>query len=114
VGLDNTAAGHKSGTVELDFQSDGTQSGAVTGLPSVTLSLSGNVYRLAADTITAPTNVYVHVGDGGGTGSEFLTVANTDLADGFSESLKAAAAGVTGTLSGASGTANVAAVPATA
>jgi hypothetical protein len=104
VGLNDTTAGAKSGTVELDFQSDGSQSGSVSSLPSIDLSLSGNVYRLAADTITAPTNVYVHTGAGGGSLSELLTVQNTDPNDGFSEALKATATGVTGTLTGASGT----------
>ncbi len=64
---------------------------ASSDLGTQTLNLSGNVYRLADPSISAPTNVYLHVGDGGGTYGENLTVANIDPADGYSEGLDAAA-----------------------
>ena len=105
VGLDNTTAGAKSGTVTLNYQTDGSVSGVAADLASPTISLTGNVYRYAAPSVTAPSNVILHVGDDGGTVTENLSVANIAPADGYTENLVAAATGaVTGGLSGASGT----------
>ncbi len=105
AGLNNTTAGAKSGTVTLSFGS-GTGTGTPVPLSPQTVALSGNVYREAAASITAPVNLYVHVGDGGGTASAALIASNTDVADNFSEALDATILGVvSGGLSGASGTA---------
>ena len=104
IGLDNTSAGAKSGTVALSYVSDGSVSGNPETLTGATLAITGNVYRYANPVITAPTNVIVHVGDGGGSYNEALTVANADPADGYSEGLRAAALGVaSGPLSTATG-----------
>ncbi|WP_294533083.1 CARDB domain-containing protein, partial [uncultured Rhodoblastus sp.] len=100
VGVDDTSAGAKSGTVQIQFTSDGTVSGAKTPLPSQELALSGNVYRLAKPQISTPATAYVHVGD---PGSEALTISNADPADGYSENLIATAVGVTGALISDSG-----------
>jgi hypothetical protein len=75
-----------------------------TSFADAPINLSGNVYRYAAPSVTAPANGVLHVGDDGGTVTEALTVANTAPADGFSEGLDASATGaVTGDLQGASG-----------
>jgi hypothetical protein len=66
-----------------------------TALTDATVAVSGSVYREAAGTI-APIAITVHVGD---PGTAALTVANTDPADGFSESLIAAVTGASGGLS---------------
>ena len=72
--------------------------------PDAPINLSGNVYRYAAPSVTAPANGVLHVGDDGGTVTVALTVANTAPADGFSEGLDASATGaVTGGLRDASG-----------
>ncbi|MGA3402999.1 MAG: choice-of-anchor D domain-containing protein, partial [Acetobacteraceae bacterium] len=91
VGLNDLTAGAESGTVGLDYQTDGTVSGIEADLGTQTLNLSGNVYRLADPSISAPTNVYLHTGDNGGSVTEGLTIANADPADGYSEGLEAAA-----------------------
>lgn len=64
---------------------------ASSDLGTQTLNLSGNVYRLANPSITAPANVFLHTGDGGGTYGENLTIANIAPHDGYSEGLDAAA-----------------------
>ncbi len=111
VGVDNTSAGLKSGTVDLLFASDGTVSnggvGATTPLPTVDLTVTGSVYRLANAQITPPSNVIVHVGSG--TVTETLTVANADPVDGYSEELIATASGVSGTVAGDTGSVELAA-----
>jgi hypothetical protein len=105
VGLDNTSAGAQSGTVTMDFASDGSVSGVNGAYPETQdMTLTGNVYRLAAASITVP-DVILHVGDGSGSVTELLTVTNTDPADGYSESLLATAlGGAGGDVTGASGT----------
>jgi hypothetical protein len=106
VGVNDSSAGAKSGTVSLVYDSDGSVSGVAASLGSQTLNVSGSVYRYAAPSVTAPTGVILHVGDGGGSVTEALTVANTAAADGFSEGLDAAANGVvSGNLTGVSGNA---------
>jgi hypothetical protein len=86
AGLDNTTGGAKIGTVTLTYATDGTVSNVASSLPGPVLNLTGNVYRYAAPSITAPSGVILHAGDGGGTATEALTVANTSPADGYSES----------------------------
>ena len=110
VGVTNTADGAKSGTVTLSLQSAGSDVPSLTGgngnvtLPSQTITVTGNVYNEAAPSVTAPSNVVLHVGDDGGTATEALTVANTAPADAYSENLLAAVTGaVTGSLLGAAG-----------
>ena len=68
----------------------------ITALPGQTISVTGTVYREAVASI-APINEVIHVGD---PGSASLTVANTDPADGFSESLQASIVGATGFTAG--------------
>jgi hypothetical protein len=101
VGVNNTSAGALSGDVTIDFQSGPS----LIALNPQTIAVSGSVYRLASPSITTPASVILHVGDGGGTETETLTVANTDPADGYSEGLVVTALGSAGgDVSGASGT----------
>jgi hypothetical protein len=63
-------------------------------LPSQTISVSGNVYRLAAPSVALPAGpIVLHVGDGGGTVSVPISVANGAPADGYSEGLDASVVG---------------------
>ena len=104
LGLQANSAGAKTGAVSLTFQSNGSVSGTVAALGTETLNLAGKVYRYAAPNATAPANVILHVGDGGGTVTESLAIANLAPADGFSEGLDAAATGtITGNLLSAAG-----------
>ncbi len=81
VGVDTSQAGAYSGIASVDFGSSDPQ-----------IDVFGNVFRLAAGTVT-PVNAFVHVGD---SGTLALNVGNIAAADGFSENLLASLASVTG------------------
>ena len=91
VGLDTSTAGLIQGTVTL-------QASSVVGVlttdlsPGPTIAVSGSVYRRAGD-IIQPLNATLHVG---ASGILPLVVANSAAADGYSEALIAAVAGVSG------------------
>jgi Ca2+-binding RTX toxin-like protein len=95
VGLDTSSAGHKSGIAIFNLSSDGAGSSnlGVTGLPSKTVALSGNVFRTASADILGPTNVIVHVGDNG---TKTLVIGNAAPADGYSEKLAATVVSTSG------------------
>jgi hypothetical protein len=80
-------AGAKSGTQAVDFVSDGTfNSGVPTALPSQTVSLAAEVYRLAQAGVTPTVALAARrVGDAAATG--VISIANTAAADGYSEGL---------------------------
>ncbi len=82
-----TVAGAKSGTVQVLLTSDGANSGlANTLLTPQTLTVNGNVYRLA----TVNTLGDVSLGNirvGGSFGTQALSIQNTAATDGFSEKL---------------------------
>ena len=89
-GAANTAvAGAKSGTVTVNLTSDGTGTSGLANfaLSAQTLTVTGNVYRLAvANTISTPISLgNVHVGASFGT--QALSIQNTAANDGFSEKL---------------------------
>ena len=86
VGIDTTSVGIKSGLLQLAYTSD-AGGGQTLDAGTATLTESGSVFRQATAMVGGgPTVVVVHVGDGvAGT----ITVANTDVADGFSEGLRA-------------------------
>ena len=89
VGVDASSAGAKNGTVTLNYVSDGTGSSGLSAIAagSQTINVSGNVYRLAsANTLGAINFGNVHVGD---TVQQALSISNTAVNDGFSESLNA-------------------------
>ncbi|MBL8484244.1 MAG: choice-of-anchor D domain-containing protein, partial [Rhodocyclaceae bacterium] len=89
VGLDTATAGAKAGTATITLQSDGagTSGLAAIGIGTQTVNVSGAVYRFAAANTLAPVNFgVVHVGD---VVQQSLSISNTAVADGFSESLNA-------------------------
>ena len=92
VGLDTSTAGAHSGFVGLNESSDSGTGDTRPILPSPFIDVFGSVYRVATASVT-PVSLIVHVGDGE---TAALTVGNTDIADGFSESLIAAISGTTG------------------
>ncbi len=109
VSLGGTAtAGAKSGSVDVLLTSSGANSGlANTALATQTVTVSGNVFRLAApgtigNSVTLPN---VHVGDtfGGAT----LAITNTAANDGFSEGLNVATGNLTDGASAAGSFSNV-------
>jgi hypothetical protein len=98
VALDTSSAGARSGTATVVLASDGTNTSgfAPTALPSQTVNVSGNVYRLASPSAHSPEPVnlgVVHVGE---TATRALTISNTAANDTFSEKLDAAFGGATG------------------
>ena len=108
VGIDTASAGVKSGTVAVNYQSDGTGTSglAAIGAGSQTVNVSGNVYRLAQGAaMPTPINFgNVHVGD---IASQVLTVQNTAANDGFSEGLNASFGANTGSATNNGGSISV-------
>ena len=89
VGIDTSSAGAKSGSVTVNYVSDGTGTSnlGTIGAGNQTVSVSGDVYRLAsANTLAAVSFGNVHVGD---TVQQALNITNTAAADGYSEKLNA-------------------------
>jgi hypothetical protein len=98
VGLGTADAGTNSGTVTLDFASDGagTSGFAATNVGSQVVNVVGVGFRLADESVST-TNVNLgrfHIGASNITGS--LGVTNTATADGFSEGLAVANNGTSG------------------
>ncbi len=101
VGLDTSVAGARSGAVPLNLTSNGSGTsglGTTPLLPSQTVNVSGNVYRLASASAHTPDPVAfgtVHIGE---TPSQAVSVTNNAVNDAFSEKLDgsiAASGGVT-------------------
>ncbi|MBS0392025.1 MAG: choice-of-anchor D domain-containing protein [Proteobacteria bacterium] len=89
VGMDTSSAGSKSGTVAINYQSDGngTSGLAAIGAGGQSINVTGAVYRLAqANTLGAVSFGNVHVGD---TVQQALSISNLATNDGFSEKLNA-------------------------
>jgi hypothetical protein len=108
VGIDTTSSGAKTGTVTLQYASNGTGSSGLgtTTLNTQTVNVTGNVYQAAAGAIvTAPLNFgVVQVGQ---TVTQNLVVQNTATgASGFVEDLNAAFGSSTSGLLSGSGTIN--------
>ena len=96
VGIDTSSAGTKSGTVGLNLESDGDGINSLgqTALTGQTISISGDVFRLAQAGITPdPVQLYARTGD---TTEQILTISNTAVADTFSEGLRAELASTAG------------------
>ena len=89
VGLDTSSAGAKSGTVAVNYQSDGSGTSGLSaiGAGGQTVIITGAAYRLAsANTLGAINFGNVHVGD---TVQQALNISNTAVNDGYSEKLNA-------------------------
>ncbi len=103
VGLNTATAGAKTGSATINFTSNaaGVDSLGNSALPSQTVNVTGNAFRLATGSAATPVSVgNVHVGD---TAQATLAVTNTAANDGFSEKLNAAVSGTTGAVSGTTG-----------
>ena len=95
VGLDTSSAGAKTGSVDINYVSDGAGTSGLAAIAagSQTINLSGDVYRLAsANTLGAVSFGNVHVGD---SVQQALGIINTAVNDGFSEKLNASFGGAT-------------------
>ncbi|MBK8890001.1 MAG: choice-of-anchor D domain-containing protein [Dechloromonas sp.] len=89
VGMDTSSVGNKSGSVAVNYQSDGAGTSGLSSISagSQTVNVSGSVYRLAqANTLGAVSFGNVHVGD---SVQQALSISNTAANDGFSEKLNA-------------------------
>ncbi|MDH3461003.1 MAG: choice-of-anchor D domain-containing protein, partial [Burkholderiaceae bacterium] len=100
AGLDTTTAGAKSGSVTLDYQSDGTGTNGNSGLAAIAagsqvINVSGNVYNAAVGS-TSPSPVVIASQRVGGSASQALTVSNAAAAGLFSEALNASFGANTG------------------
>ncbi|MEI7837520.1 MAG: choice-of-anchor D domain-containing protein, partial [Planctomycetota bacterium] len=90
VGLSGSTAGHHSGTVDVVFNSQAVNgSGLGTApLPTKTITVQGDVYRLAAASAASPAPVaFGNVFVGTTMTPQTLTIQNTAAADGYSEKL---------------------------
>ena len=104
VGVSTTTAGAKTGTVTLNYQTDGTGPNGNSGLAAIsagsqTINVSGNVYNVAVGNAT-PSPVQVANQRIGGSTTATLTVANTAAAGAFSEDLSASFGASTGAATG--------------
>jgi len=90
VGVNTATAGAKTGTVSLNYISDGTGSSGLgtTDVGSQTIGVSGSVYQVAQPTLlTASVNLgNVHVGE---SLDQAITITNTNVAPGYQEGLDA-------------------------
>ncbi|MFZ5493268.1 MAG: beta strand repeat-containing protein [Pseudomonadota bacterium] len=90
LGIDTSTAGAKSGSLTLNYASDGAGTSGLAAIAagSETITVNGTVYRLASANTLAPTidfgNVLV-----GSVQAQALTIQNTAVNDGFSERLDA-------------------------
>ncbi|WP_045220858.1 beta strand repeat-containing protein [Desulfonatronum thioautotrophicum] len=98
VGVDTTAAGARTGSVTLNYETDGagTSGFAAESVGSQTINVSGNVYQTATPTF-AQTDINLGNARVGDTVGSALGVTNTDNAPaGFQESLNAGISATTG------------------
>ena len=88
VGLDTTTAGAKSGTVTLNYVSNGTGTSGLgnTSVGSQSINVSGNVYRLASPTVnTGSVTLAARVGDAAPAAAVSVTNSSPDS---YTEGLK--------------------------
>ena len=107
VAINTTNAGHITGSATIVLNSDGsgTSGLGLTPLTNKTVTVTGNVYRLASAANITDINVpYLHVGQ---TFNDNLTISNIAANDGYSEKLVASFAQVTGNISNNNGTVNL-------
>ena len=108
VGVNTASAGAKSGTVTVNFVSDGTGTSGLgqNSVGSQVIVVSGDVYRLAQGDTTPLSVNFGNLRVGAGA-SQTLTVQNSAVNDGFSESLNANFGGATGDASHNGGVVNL-------
>ena len=101
VGVNTASAGAKSGTVTLNYVSNGTGTSGLGNtaatIPTQTINVNGSVYQVAQPSLPASVSLgNAHVG---GSLSQAISIANTNIAPGFQEGLNASV----GTTSNATG-----------
>ncbi|MEI6712446.1 MAG: autotransporter-associated beta strand repeat-containing protein [Verrucomicrobiota bacterium] len=86
------SVGVKTGSVVVDFQTDGTGTSGLTAssIASGTVNLTGTVYRKAVGALASGTLSLGAIREGGTFTTSALTVQNTASSDGFSDDLVAA------------------------
>jgi len=93
VSMDTGTAGGKSGTATITLASDGSAAGnsgfGAFGIGTQVVNLSGGVFRLASASAATPNPVVLANQRVGDALSQLITIGNTAVADGFSESLNA-------------------------
>ena len=102
VGVNTGTAGAKSGTAQVNFTSNGTGTSGLANstLASQTVTVNGNVYRLATASAHTPEPVTLaNVREGGTFGTQALTLQNTAANDGYSEKLNASISPTSGSAS---------------
>jgi len=102
VGVDTASAGAKSGSVTLNYISDGTGTSGLSAIAagSQVINVSGNVYHVAAGvSLVSPLQVANQRVGGGNTAT--VVIANGAIGpSGFAEDLNASISGTTGTATG--------------
>jgi len=96
VSIDTSVAGNKGGVATIDFESDGTGTSGlgITPLASQDVAVSGEVYRLAAASVSPVImSLNARVGD---VVQQAVTIGNTAANDGYSEELSASLLGSAG------------------
>jgi hypothetical protein len=82
-------AGLNTGTIAIQYTTDGTNTSGLaainTNSQNITVNATG--YNLAQSNVIAPVHIVAHVGDGGGSISQALTITNTAPVGAFSEGL---------------------------
>jgi hypothetical protein len=109
VGVNTATAGAKSGTVTLNYVSDGEGTSGLgqTNLPSQTVNVSGNVYRLANGTLNTPSvNLAARVGDASPTAAISISNSSPDV---FTEGLNASIGGTAAPFTSSGSISNLAA-----
>ena len=91
VGLNTSSAGAKTGSVNINYVSDGAGTSGLSAISagSQAISLNGDVYRLASASPATPNPVNFGNVRIGTVTDQALTIGNTALNDGFSEKLNA-------------------------
>ncbi len=110
VGVDTTTAGAKSGTVRLNYVSNGTGTSGLgnTNVGSQIITVSGNVYQVAQPSVPTSADLgNVHVGTNP---TQAITIGNTNISpQNFQEGLNVAVGGTTGGATGSGSITNLAA-----
>ncbi|RDE48871.1 MAG: choice-of-anchor D domain-containing protein, partial [Candidatus Accumulibacter meliphilus] len=76
-------AGVNTGTIAIQYTTDGTGTSGLSAINSNTQNITVNAsgYNLAQSNVIAPINIVGHTGDGGGSISQALSITNVSLGD---------------------------------